>query len=682
MTRLLLAALLALAAVRLEAQACTPRRTALVLSGGGAKGLAHVGLLRALDSMGVRVDLVVGTSMGAIVGSLYAAGLRGAEIDSVIRAAPGGIVRSFQPTTPRALGVLQPILSFAEGEGSAGLQTGAVNEREVNALLFNLLLLGNLRARGNFDSLPIPFRAVATDFRTRQPVVLGRGDLALAVRASASIPLVFPTVELDGRTLVDGGLSANIPVAVARALGAERVIVSDVTSTLPDSVPLVSTGAVTQKLLDYIFEQPRDSVGPEDVVVHHAVASFAMLDFAPEASDSLLALGRAASDSALALAPCLATRVGTAPRRFRPLPRYVREVVVTDGSGRAARAARDLGFRAGDSIPWRDVAERGLRLAESEQVDALWLQPSGRGDSVTLTPLLREAPRFYGGAGFAYDNAMDGRLWVGALSRDLLGLDLELTSRLALGGLRDELELGMRRNLRFRGRVLAPSLVGQGARERIPQYTVDGDRLDDEEVTELVGFAGLERQFGAGWRVRLGVEGRTWEEPDDQRAAGGVLFRAERFTDWAAPRAALELRATNVYRRVAAEVRLPFRLGARAGVEGYGRAGLGADLPLQLTFMLGGDDAFPGLEPSERRGERELSLQGRFWYRVLGRLEAVVDLGAGHIGGGPAEGLWDDWVGGVRLGARLTTPFGPVMLGHGWTNDGQQAWMLRILRWF
>ncbi|HEX5634727.1 MAG TPA: patatin-like phospholipase family protein, partial [Gemmatimonadales bacterium] len=94
-------ALLSLAAGRLGAQACEPKRTALVLSGGGAKGLAHVGLLRTLDSLGVRVDLVVGTSMGSIIGSLYATGLSGREIDSVITTAPGGtLVRSFRPLAP------------------------------------------------------------------------------------------------------------------------------------------------------------------------------------------------------------------------------------------------------------------------------------------------------------------------------------------------------------------------------------------------------------------------------------------------------------------------------------------------------------------------------------------------------------------------------------------------------
>ena len=166
-------------------QACTPARTALVLSGGGAKGLAHIGLLRALDSVGVRPDLVVGTSMGAIVGALYAAGLTGREIDSLVRSEPGGtLIRSFRPLVPRAIGVLLPMVSFADGEGMAGFQTGAVREREVDALLTRTLLLGNLRARGDIDSLPIPFRAVATDFRARRPVVIGQGDLAQAVRAS------------------------------------------------------------------------------------------------------------------------------------------------------------------------------------------------------------------------------------------------------------------------------------------------------------------------------------------------------------------------------------------------------------------------------------------------------------------------------------------------------------------
>ncbi len=257
-----------------QAPACGPARTALVLSGGGAKGLAHIGVLRVLDSLGIVPDFIIGTSIGSLVGALYASGYSGSQIDSIVRTSPGGtIIHTFDPTTPRVLGTKQPMLTYAEGEGVSGLQTNALNEREVNALLEEKLFMGNLRARGNFDSLPIPFRAVATNLRTHKAVVLGEGDLPRAVRASISIPIVFTPIYMNGMYLVDGGLAANVPVAIARELGAERVIVSDLSVPQSDTIPLFSSDAVMSRLMDYLADQPLPPMGPEDILIKFNVGS-------------------------------------------------------------------------------------------------------------------------------------------------------------------------------------------------------------------------------------------------------------------------------------------------------------------------------------------------------------------------------------------------------------------------
>src|SRR3954464_12485395 len=133
------------------AQTCRSQRTALVLSGGGAKGLAHIGVLRVLDSLGVRPDLVVGSSMGAIIGGMYASGYSAREIDSLARSLPiSDFFRTYQPRAPRSLGPLQPLLIWEQGERHLNLQSAAVAQREVNALVNGAMLRGNLLARGDF----------------------------------------------------------------------------------------------------------------------------------------------------------------------------------------------------------------------------------------------------------------------------------------------------------------------------------------------------------------------------------------------------------------------------------------------------------------------------------------------------------------------------------------------------
>jgi NTE family protein len=201
-----------------RAQSCAPAKTALVLSGGGAKGFAHIGVIEILDSLGLTPDLVVGTSIGAIFGGLYAAGYSGKQIDSPRLVPIERMIRQDEPKVSSAIGVLRPLAVWEKGEKGYVLQSGAVREAEVNAFLSTLMLGANLKARGNFDSLPIPFRAVATDVATREPVVLDTGDLARAVRASAAIPVVLRPVHIGDKWLVDGGIAENTPLKVAHSV--------------------------------------------------------------------------------------------------------------------------------------------------------------------------------------------------------------------------------------------------------------------------------------------------------------------------------------------------------------------------------------------------------------------------------------------------------------------------------
>src|SRR5215213_1181679 len=162
-------------------------------------------------------------------------------------------------------------------------------------------------------SLPIPFRAVATDLANRAPVVLGSGDLAQAVRASFAIPLIFSPESLDGRLLADGGLSANIPIAVARKAGAQRVIVSDATEQLTDSMDLYSPLVLADHLLGFLFRQPADTLTDGDILIRPAVQGFTSLNFSPARVDLLIRSGAAAADSILSHSRCLSTTRGKSP---------------------------------------------------------------------------------------------------------------------------------------------------------------------------------------------------------------------------------------------------------------------------------------------------------------------------------------------------------------------------------
>ncbi|MGM0767837.1 MAG: patatin-like phospholipase family protein [Pseudomonadota bacterium] len=225
----------------------------LVLSGGGAKGMAHVGVLRVLEEMRVPVDLVVGTSAGSAVGALYATGMPVDEIEqrfidldwiSSFQDDPG---RAYKPVRRKqedwrfpvvpGIGVRRDGLHLGGGI-IAGQNLGFIlNELTRNAALVE-----------DFDELAIPFRAVATDLETGEQVVLGSGNLSEAIRASMSIPGVYAPVQRDGRLLIDGGVANNLPVTVAREMGADIVIAVDITDPLLKAEDLQEAFSVVGQL--------------------------------------------------------------------------------------------------------------------------------------------------------------------------------------------------------------------------------------------------------------------------------------------------------------------------------------------------------------------------------------------------------------------------------------------------
>ncbi len=208
-------------------------RIGLVLSGGGARGVAHVGVLRVLEEMHIPIDAIAGSSMGAVVGGLYASGLSASQIDELFQSVDWSDAFSDRPARAglnfrrrredRDFLVRLP-LGFRDGRFL--LPSGLIQGQKLTQLLRkNTLQVSGI---ADFDHLPTPFRAVATDLETGAAVVMKDGDLTTALHASLSAPGVFAPVERNGRLLVDGGIANNLPIDVARAMGVDRLIVVDV----------------------------------------------------------------------------------------------------------------------------------------------------------------------------------------------------------------------------------------------------------------------------------------------------------------------------------------------------------------------------------------------------------------------------------------------------------------------
>jgi NTE family protein len=676
---LVLPALLA-AAGPLQAQDCRPPRTALVLSGGGAKGIAHVGVLAALDSLGIRPDLIVGSSMGAAVGALYASGYSGRELDSLVRAVPlSQLFRTYRPRAPRSLGVLRPLVMWEQGERRFNLQGASIVESEVNALMNAAMLKGNLIARGDFDSLPIPFRAVATDLATGRPVVIGSGDLAQAVRASIAIPLVFAPELRDSQFLADGGLSANIPVAVARAEGAERVIVSDATEHPAETFDGYSPINVAGRLIEFLFQQPAESLLAGDVMVRPDVDGFNSLNFSPRRLERLLANGRAAADTSFVRVAC---RRASAADSGRQLPRRV--------TGFTAPAANDserlalermLGFGLSDTLDADLLRSRVRGLGTSDAYNSVWLGPHGSGDSVGFDLSIRRASRRVVAIGLGYDNELGGRMWAGGVDRRLFGLALEGSAALILDSFRKELYTGFRRKFQIARQLMDPTVTVRLATEDIRQFDAGGDELDELETEEAIGFAGVERIFPHGWEVAVGLHGHVWGKPaPGDLSTLGIAARAIRVSRTRGRVVRAEGVWSGVYQRARVEAEI---LGQFGVVHFTPRVmlGWGDGLPIQLAFPLGGEDGFPGLHIGERRGDREAMLGLMFTAPLKGPLLGRVEFAGGRTAnGGPLLGD-DGWVGGIRAGIGADTPVGEVRFEYGYSTEDRGAVFVRLGDW-
>ena len=255
----------------------------LVLSGGGAKGLAHIGVLKVIDSLGIKIDYIGGTSMGAIVGGMYASGYTGKQLDSIFKTV--NIDDLVQDNVPRK----SKILFNKKNDDVYALSLPFVNFKleTPNAFskgLYNFNFLSqvtyHVRNIRDFKKLPIPFFCMATDIETGEQVVLDKGIFPQALVASGSIPSLFYPIEIDGRLLVDGGVTNNYPVEKLRELGAEIVIGVDVQDGLKTRKELQGITTIFGQISNFNTQGQMESKRKlTDIYIKPEIKGFSVLSF-------------------------------------------------------------------------------------------------------------------------------------------------------------------------------------------------------------------------------------------------------------------------------------------------------------------------------------------------------------------------------------------------------------------
>jgi len=696
-------------------------KIALVLPGGGAKGYAHVGVIKMLDSLGIVPDLVVGTSMGSIMAGMYASGYSGEDIERLTRQFNiGKYIGRYYPRPPRAFmitgatgasmlgsqlpGIPLPVVLLKRGQGIS-LQTSIADEGAINLLLTALFIRGNLIARGNFDSLSIPFRAVGTDNRTGERIVLDHGDLAMAIRSSMAIPFVFQPGKLDSLELVDGGLSENVPVKLAREMGATRIILSTLDATRGlDSATRVKEKGTLDMMLDRIFLDTHPPLGPNDVEVRTDVSDIGNLDFAPEVVAKLNKRGSDAARKAL-VGACLPQRT----RNIRPMPPLTTAIVTPNTSAlttavlRHSVRPRQNSFKSlfrpdppttkPSQLSLDTVQIRMAYAGTSGVLHALWLDPErAPGDSVILDPEIEWGSQKTLGVGAAFDNDLGGQVWLGLANRRAKWGPLpamEVGGRLTIGSERQEVLASFRKSIEDVHYSLSPFLVLMAGRESEPFFALGPGgvsvQVDLPLFTEQLIQVGLDVPIGDNWTVQVGPLLRNWHggltDSTTHPTPTGIAVRIGAGNDTHARYGRLDWELNQRFARGSGRASFNMERSFASFTNTVRAGGVTANAPYSQWFLLGGIDGFPGINIGESVGTWTASYMLDVAKPLFGPVNLQMTGMTGTISRSTDVNFGGEWLWGARVGIGSDAQIGMVRLQYGLASNGRRQWFARVGRW-
>jgi len=699
-------------------------RIGLVLAGGGAKGAAHIGVLRVLEELRVPVDCVVGTSMGALVGAAFATGLRPAEIQREVLAIDwertvGGQGRRDRMPIKRKLATLTYTLPLEVGLNREGMSMpgGLIVTQEIEQWIRTLV--APFRYTQDFDDLPIPFRAVATDMVAADVVVLDRGDLSEAMRASMALPGVFSPVTLDGKVLSDGGMMRNIPVDIGRELCGDVVITVWMSSPPTEAKDVKSALSLVSRSIDVMMTaNERASIAsltPRDVEIEVPMGDIGTSDFqrVPEAVE----LGRRAAEGVrdqLSRYSVTEAEYGAwldTLRRTQPAATQLAEVRIV-GTQRVNPdyVRTQIESAAGTSVTAEDIAadtERVYSLGDFEGVDYQLTGPAG-AQVLEITPVEKGwGPNFFrfdlgmaayeGGDMFAILRVDHDRTWMnsrGAQWHNAVQLGRQ---SLAVSDFYQPIDVRQR----F---FVQPILFSQ---DKIEDIYVDRDRVARYKLRERYAQADLGVNVGTRAQVRFGLRNGWHEAAVD--TGDPALPELEQTTDTSyqlrafydtRDSVALPTRGSFLTSRYVASSdslggEFDYSLVEGFWMKAFSVAGdnslaiavgaadtLSGELPVTELFTLGGIRTFPGLRPGEFRGSSYWMATARYSWR-LGELPSLSGqaLYAGiRVQAGEMRKRFDGREPEVLYGLAGSiggrTPVGPFLFSLGFVEGGE--WQLQF----
>mgnify|MGYP000946519727 CR=1 FL=1 len=379
-----------------ESERKTPR-VGLVLSGGGAKGLAHIGVLKTLDSLGVRIDYVAGTSMGAVIGGLYASGYTGKQLDSIITATKFDLLISDEvPRKSKTFYERKNAEKYALSLPFNNFKIHLPSSISRGQNVFNLLSKLTLDVNGidDFSKLPIPFYCIATDMQTGQEVVLDHGNLAQAIAASSALPTLYQPQILDNKVLMDGGIVNNYPIVGLESKNLDIIIGVDVQDNLLEVKELESVSNIMIQINNFkAAKEMKDKSKLTDIYIKPEVSDYSIVSF----KDSAIIMDKGQEATAPYLEELKAiAKAQNFTKTEASIPDFA-EIRINDISisglnkYTASYVRGKLRFRTGETISFDDFSKGVNNLVATNNFDSFLYKFSPAGEGYNFSAKATEA---------------------------------------------------------------------------------------------------------------------------------------------------------------------------------------------------------------------------------------------------------------------------------------------------
>lgn len=353
-------------------------KVGLVLSGGGAKGFAHIGILKEIDKAGIQLDYIGGTSMGAIIGGFYAAGYSADQIEEIVLKTDfltlirDRLPRNTETFFEKEFGE-KTVVTLPVSKSGIGLPRAISKGQNVLNLL--LELFDSLDGNQDFSKLPTPFFCIATDVENGAPIILEKGSLPIALRASGSFPSLLNPIEIGDKLLVDGGIANNFPVSIMKDKGMDIIIGVDVEGKLFEKDKINSVVALLNQIMSYqMYSKSEEEIKKLDVYINPEISSYNVVDF--DKKNEILEKGNIAAKKYTKVFQQIAAKQ-TVKRKREPVKVNTNKLLVSDigisGSENYTRAyiLGKLNIKRGDSLSRNDITKKIYLLSATRNYNRI-----------------------------------------------------------------------------------------------------------------------------------------------------------------------------------------------------------------------------------------------------------------------------------------------------------------------